>query len=148
MPNSPKATVFDTVILRTAAFFLLPLQLLFSIFLLLRGHDEPGGGFIAGLVASGGFVLYLFARGVESTRKVIRMDPRDLLGLGLLFGVFSSIPSVLSGQPLLTAHWWTFHLGVEAEMKLSTVLLFDLGVYLAVLGAILTIVVSLAEEEQ
>src|SRR5690606_11409553 len=50
VPNSPKATVFDTVILRTAAFFLLPLQLLFSIFLLLRGHDEPGGGFIAGLV--------------------------------------------------------------------------------------------------
>ena len=65
-----------TIILNTAARLLMPLQLLFSIFLLLRGHDEPGGGFIAGLVAAGAFTLYLFAFGVSATKEVLRMiDP-------------------------------------------------------------------------
>ena len=71
-----------TIILNTAARFLMPLQLMFSIFLLLRGHDEPGGGFIAGLVAAGAFTLYLFAFGVSATKEVLRMvDPRRRLGL-------------------------------------------------------------------
>ncbi len=145
MNKEPRVVKDNTVILHTAALFLLPLQLLFSMFLLLRGHDEPGGGFIAGLVASGAFVLYLFAHGVESTRKIMRLEPHDLLGLGLLLGLASALPAVLFGQPLLTAQWWTLHLGPSTELKLSTVLLFDIGVYFAVLGTILTIVVSLTE---
>ncbi len=137
----------NTVILHTAALFLLPLQLLFSVFLLLRGHDEPGGGFIAGLVAAGAFVLYLFAHGVEATRRVLRLEPHDLVGAGLLLGLVSALPALLSGEPLLTAQWWSFYL-METEIKLSTVLLFDLGVYLVVMGSILTIVMSLNEAEE
>lgn len=148
MTNKSTVIKANTVILHTAALFLLPLQLLFSVFLLLRGHDEPGGGFIAGLVASGAFVLYLFAHGVKSTRKVMRVDPHDLLGLGLLLGVLSALPAVLFGEPFLTAQWWSFYLGSETEIKLSTVLIFDIGVYFAVLGTILTIVVSLTEAEE
>lgn len=146
-PNKGTVMKSNTVILHTAALFLLPLQLLFSVFLLLRGHDEPGGGFIAGLVASGALVLYLFAHGVKSTRKIIRVDPHDLLGLGLMLGVLSAFPAVLLGEPFLTAQWWSFYLGAETEIKLSTVLMFDIGVYFAVLGTILTIVVSLTEAE-
>ncbi|MDQ2077722.1 Na+/H+ antiporter subunit B [Marinimicrobium sp. ABcell2] len=138
----------NTVILHTAALFLLPLQILFSVFLLLRGHDEPGGGFIAGLVASGAVVLYLFAHGVESTRRIMRFDPRDILGLGLLFGVISGLIAPFMGEPFFTAQWWTLYLGAETEIKLSTVLLFDIGVYFAVLGTILTVVVSLTEAEE
>ncbi|WP_232522310.1 Na+/H+ antiporter subunit B [Marinimicrobium alkaliphilum] len=137
----------NTVILHTASLFLLPLQLLFSMFLLLRGHDEPGGGFIAGLVAAGAFVLYLFAHGVDSTRKILRVEPHDLIGAGLLFGVISALPAIFFGQALLTAQWWSFYL-VGTEVKLSTVLLFDLGVYLVVMGSILTIVMSLNEAEE
>lgn len=137
----------STIILRTSALFLLPLQLLFSLFLLLRGHDEPGGGFIAGLVASAAFVLYSFAHGDEPTRKVLRLDPRDLLALGLLLALASSLPALLLGQPLLTAQWWTLDLGADNQVKLSTVLLFDLGVYFTVLGTLLTIVTSLTEVE-
>jgi multicomponent Na+:H+ antiporter subunit B len=133
--------------LHTASLFLLPLQLLFSMFLLLRGHDEPGGGFIAGLVAAGAFVLYLFAHGVDSTRKILRVEPHDLIGAGLLFGVISALPAVFFGQSLLTAQWWNFYL-MGTEVKLSTVLVFDLGVYLVVMGSILTIVMSLNEAEE
>ena len=64
-----------TIILNTAARFLMPLQLMFSIFLLLRGHDEPGGGFIAGLVAAGAFTLYLFAFGVSHQRSAAHGRP-------------------------------------------------------------------------
>ncbi len=74
-------------------------QLMFSVFLLLRGHDEPGGGFIAGLVAAGAFTLYLFAFGVSATKEVLRMvDPRDLIGAGLFFGMISVVPGVGVGD--------------------------------------------------
>ncbi len=66
----------NTLILHTAALFIMPLQLMFSVFLLFRGHDEPGGGFIGGLVASGAFVLYAFAFGSEATRRILRVAPR------------------------------------------------------------------------
>src|SRR6056297_1553685 len=96
----------STLILNTAALAIVPLQLLFSIFLLLRGHDEPGGGFIAGLVASGAVVLFLFSYGVREARSLLRVDPRDLLAAGLLFGLASVFPAVLAGEPLMTAQWW------------------------------------------
>lgn len=137
----------NTVVLHTAALVLLPLQLLFSIFLLLRGHDEPGGGFIAGLVAAGTVVLYLFAHGVESTRRVIRLDPRDLLGFGLFMSTLSAFPALFRGESILTAQWVFFEFAGQ-PMKVSTVLIFDIGVYFAVIGTILTIVISLTEAEE
>ncbi|HAU19383.1 MAG TPA: Na(+)/H(+) antiporter subunit B, partial [Marinobacter adhaerens] len=88
----------NTLILHTAALAIMPLQLMFSVFLLLRGHDEPGGGFIGGLVAASAFVLYAFAFGAESTRKLLRVSPRDILAAGLLFGLASTIPAFWTGQ--------------------------------------------------
>ncbi|MDR5897993.1 Na+/H+ antiporter subunit B [Halomonas vilamensis] len=135
-----------TIILNTAARFLMPLQLLFSVFLLLRGHDEPGGGFIAGLVAAGAFTLYLFAFGVSATKEVLRMvDPRDLIGIGLLLGMLSVVPAWFNGEPFLTAQWWTIPV---INYKASTVLIFDIGVYLSVLGAVTGMVMTLMEVDK
>jgi multicomponent Na+:H+ antiporter subunit B len=138
----------NTLILHTAALFIMPLQLMFSLFLLLRGHDEPGGGFIGGLVAASAFVLYAFAFGATATRRILRVDPRDLLSAGLLFALASTIPAFLAGQPMLTAHWWELPLPGDTYLKLSTVLIFDIGVYAAVLGTIMTFVISLMESEE
>jgi multicomponent Na+:H+ antiporter subunit B len=138
----------NTLILHTAALFIMPLQLMFSLFLLLRGHDEPGGGFIGGLVAASAFVLYAFAFGSTATRRILRVDPRDLLSAGLLFALASTIPAFLAGQSMLTAHWWELPLPGDAYMKLSTVLIFDIGVYAAVLGTIMTFVMSLMESDE
>ena len=135
-----------TIILNTAARFLMPLQLMFSVFLLLRGHDEPGGGFIAGLVAAGAFTLYLFAFGVSATKEVLRMvDPRDLIGAGLFFGMISVVPVWFMGQPFLTAQWWTIPV---IDFKASTPLIFDIGVYLAVLGSVMGMVMALMEVDK
>ncbi|PFG09726.1 MULTISPECIES: Na+/H+ antiporter subunit B [unclassified Marinobacter] len=138
----------NTLILHTAALFIMPLQLMFSLFLLLRGHDEPGGGFIGGLVAASAFVLYAFAFGSTATRRILRVDPRDLLSAGLLFALASTLPAFLAGQPMLTAHWWELPLPGDTYLKLSTVLIFDIGVYAAVLGTIMTFVINLMESEE
>src|SRR4029079_1978652 len=83
------------VILPTAARFLLPLLLLFSLFLLVRGHNEPGGGFSGGLVAASAYVLYGFAYGAAEARRVLPADPRALIGAGLLLAVASGCLGLL-----------------------------------------------------
>lgn len=138
----------NSLILQTATRFLLPLQLLFSIFLLLRGHDEPGGGFIAGLVAAGAVALYLFAFDIQKTRELIRFSPHDLIGVGLVSAIVSGLPALVLGYPFLTALWWEPVFPFFGTVKLSTPLIFDIGVYLTVIGSVLAIVLALAEAEE
>lgn len=134
----------DSIILKTTATVILPLQLVFSMFLLLRGHDEPGGGFIGGLVAAGGLSLYLFAFGVANLKKILRVAPKDLLSAGLTMGLLATVPSVFLGGAFFTAQWIEFSLG-ESVIKLSTVLVFDIGVYLTVIGTIMTMFLAIAD---
>lgn len=136
-----------SLILRSAARLLVPLLLLFSVFMLLRGHDEPGGGFIAGLIASLSFALYMFAYDVPATRSLLRIDPRNLLGVGLFFAAASGLIGAFRDQPFFTSQWWPLALPGIGEVKLSTPLIFDIGVYLTVIGTVMTIVLALAEAE-
>ncbi|EKO3608860.1 Na+/H+ antiporter subunit B, partial [Vibrio metschnikovii] len=136
----------SALILQVAARFLLPMLLLFSIFLLLRGHNEPGGGFIAGLVASSAFALHLFAFTPVQTQRLIGVDGSQLMGVGLMIAMFSgAIGVILSGSEFLTSVWWTVYLPGVGELKLSTPLLFDIGVYLVVIGMVTTLLLTLAE---
>ena len=136
----------DSLILKSATLILLPLQMVFSIFLLLRGHDEPGGGFIGGLVASGALALYLYAFGVDELKRLLRVSPKDILAWGLLLGLSATLPAILFGESFFTAQWLKFSLG-EHLIKLSTVLVFDIGVYLTVVGTLATMFSALAESE-
>jgi len=136
----------DSLILRTATLIILPLQLVFSLFLLLRGHDEPGGGFIGGLVASGALALYLYAFGVRALKRLLRVSPKDLLAVGLLLGLAATIPPVMFGEAFFTAQWLKLSLG-ENRVKLSAVLVFDIGVYLTVVGTLVTMFTALAESQ-
>jgi multicomponent Na+:H+ antiporter subunit B len=135
----------ESLILSTATRYLLPLLLLFSIFLLLRGHYEPGGGFVGGLVAAAAFALHAIAFGVPRTREVLRLDPRILIGAGLFFAAISGMVAWLFGNPYFTAIWlkqpWPI-LG-----KVGTPLLFDIGVYFVVLGVVMKIIFVLAEDD-
>ncbi|HUE72388.1 MAG TPA: Na+/H+ antiporter subunit B [Pirellulaceae bacterium] len=140
----------SSLILRTATRFMLPLLLLFSVFLLFRGHNEPGGGFAGGLVAASAFALYALAFGVPSARQSLRVDPRSLIGTGLLAAVGSGLLSLVLGKPFL-AHrdlWTIVTLPGFGTLHLGTPLVFDAGVYLVVLGVTLTIILPLAEEQQ
>jgi multicomponent Na+:H+ antiporter subunit B len=131
-------------ILQTAVRFLMPLLLLFAVFLLLRGHDQPGGGFVGGLVVASSFVLYSIAFGVDAARRALLVGPSRLLGIGLLVALASEIPGVVAGRPFMSAVWTTVEAG-SAVIKVGTPLLFDIGVFLTVIGVVLTIVFTLAE---
>ncbi len=135
-----------SLILRTATRFLLPLLLLFSLFLLVRGHHEPGGGFSGGLVAAAAFALYRFGFGAEEAARVLPVDARTLIGAGLLVAIVSGSLALLIGRPLMTALWGQVFVPGVGALDLGTPLLFDVGVYLAVVGVTLSIILPLAEE--
>ncbi|MEZ2220626.1 Na+/H+ antiporter subunit B [Rhizobium sp. RCC_161_2] len=136
----------NTLIFRTAAPFLTALMLLFSVFVLLRGHNEPGGGFIGGLIAASGFAIYGIACGVTAVRRAIVFHPLAIAGFGLLASTVAGLLSIFSGVPFMTGLWiYPDILGVE--VPLSTVMLFDIGVYLVVVGAITSIALALEERE-
>ena len=110
--------------------------LLASVWVLLRGHNEPGGGFIGGLVAVSATVLWASAHGSDAaTRRLPLGSPIRLAAVGVGLGALAGVPAFWKGQSFLT-HWWgSLPLGLT-EVKVSTVLLFDLGVYLCVWGAL------------
>lgn len=131
----------QSVILKTATRLMVGLILVFAVYLLLRGHHEPGGGFAAALVAGTGFALFVIAEGPGKVRAAIRLRATTISMLGLAFAVTAGLPAMLSDRPFMTGIWW----GPEAAPLLGTPLLFDIGVFLAVLGAILAVLLALEE---
>jgi multisubunit Na+/H+ antiporter MnhB subunit len=131
-------------ILQTAVRVLMPLLLLFAVFLLMRGHNQPGGGFVGGLVVAASFILYSIAFGVDAARRALLVRPSTLLGVGPLVALVSGLPGLVIGQPFMTAMWTTMATGSTA-LQVGTPLVFDIGVFLAVIGVVLTIVFTLAE---
>ncbi|SOC35486.1 multisubunit sodium/proton antiporter MrpB subunit [Rhizobium subbaraonis] len=136
----------NTVIFRTLAPFLTALMLLFSVFVLLRGHNEPGGGFIGGLIAAAAMAIYGVARGIQPVREALWFHPMAIAAFGLLLACVAGLVSMLAAVPFLTGLWiYPSLFGVE--VPLSTVMLFDLGVYLVVVGAITSIALALERED-
>ncbi|MEX0780136.1 MAG: Na+/H+ antiporter subunit B [Balneolales bacterium] len=134
-----------SLILKTISGLLFALLLLISVFLFIRGHNDPGGGFIGGLVGAGAFVLFIIAYGPDDARRILRFDPKTLIGWGLLFAAVSGIISLMFGSSYLTGLWLT-PVVFGNELHLGTPLIFDTGVYLVVIGFTLTVIYSLEEE--
>ncbi len=134
-----------SLILATAARVVQPLLLLFSIFILIRGHNAPGGGFAGGLVAAIAFILLLMAYDPATARQSLRVNPRHLLAAGLLVAAASGLAGLAIGKAFLTAIFFDLPALAGGRVELSTVFFFDVGVYLTVVGVTLTIVFTLAE---
>ena len=135
-----------TLILRTNAPYLSALMMIFSVFVLLRGHNDPGGGFIGGLLAASAFAIYGIASGVASARRAMRFHPMAIAGSGLAMSVLAGLASILFGVPFMTGLWAPPIPGIGFEV--SSVLFFDLGVYLVVLGAVTSIALALEERDE
>jgi multicomponent Na+:H+ antiporter subunit B len=136
----------NSLILRTAVPALVGLMLLFSIYVLLRGHNEPGGGFIGGLIGASAFAIYTIAEGLASARRALIVPPITIAGVGLLVAALSGVVSLFFGDAFLTGQWWFPAFNPDLKY-LSTVVLFDIGVYLVVVGAIVGIAFALEERE-
>lgn len=136
----------NTLIFRTVAPVLTALMILFSVFILLRGHNQPGGGFIGGLIAASAFAIYGIAYGVAAVRRALWFHPMSIAGAGLLVAVLSGLLSAFTGTPFMTGLWIYPHV-FGVEVPLATVMSFDIGVYLVVVGAITSIALALEERE-
>ena len=124
------------VILEVAARPLYLVILAASIWVLFRGHNEPGGGFIGGLLAVSASILWAVAHGSNAAERRLPLgDAMRLAVVGVVIAGVSGLPALFLGEAYLTHLWATLPLGVT-DLKVSTVLLFDLGVYLCVWGAL------------
>ncbi len=135
-----------TIIFRTIAPYLSALMVLFSIFVLLRGHNDPGGGFIGGLIAASALAIFGIACGVASVRRAIIVHPMSLAAAGLFISAVSGLPSLPLHVPFMTSQWIEVSFA-GLHLALGTPMLFDLGVYLVVVGAISSIFLALEERE-
>jgi multicomponent K+:H+ antiporter subunit A len=122
---------------------LLPLALLVSAFIFLRGHNLPGGGFIAGLVTAIALIMQYLATGVEWTHNRMTSNLHPVIGAGLLIGLLTGLASLVFGYPFLTSAFTHVHWPVVGDFELASAIAFDLGVYLVVVGATLLILVHL-----
>jgi multicomponent Na+:H+ antiporter subunit B len=136
----------DSLILRLATRYIAPLLAALSVILFFRGHNHPGGGFIGGLTISVAFILYCLAYGVQTALARLRVDPRLWMAAGLLLALTAGLAGSVSGKPFLSGLWVKVHLPLLGEQHLGTPMIFDLGVYLLVIGAVATIIANLAEE--
>jgi multicomponent Na+:H+ antiporter subunit B len=137
-----------SLILRTATRYLFPIIMLFSIYALLRGHNEPGGGFVGGLAAASAYTLYALAFDVAAARNLLRIDSRTLIGLGLLLSLGSALFSFLFRESFMTGIWGTLAITDTFKLKIGTPVFFDIGVYCVVLGVTLTIILALSDQEK
>lgn len=133
----------QSTILKTATNYLLPLLLLFSVFILLRGHYESGGGFVGGLVASIAFVLHSFAYGLDNTKVLLKYPPRTYIPVGLALSFVSGLAPMFGGKPFLTGIWSSDPLPVIGLV--GSALFFDIGVFIVVIGVTLTILFTISE---
>ena len=136
----------QSLILTTTTRLMAALLLMFSIYALLRGHNLPGGGFIGGLIGATAFILYTIATSVEEAQAALRIDPSNLAMAGLGVAALGGIGAAFAGQPFFTGQWLFLFRDGDSYVPLSTVLVFDIGVYMAVFGGILTLVFALEQE--
>ena len=134
-----------SLILYTALRFLIPLMFLLSLFLLVRGHNHPGGGFIAGLVFTGAIALFVLSAGTMQARQLLRFKPLRIANMGLLIALLSGLPAVLQRKPFLSGLW--FDATIPVLGKVGTPVVFDIGVFLVVVGIATSIIFALVENE-
>jgi multicomponent K+:H+ antiporter subunit A len=136
------------LVLATLSRVLLPMALLVSVFIFLRGHNLPGGGFIAGLVTAVALILQYVASGVQWTQSRMPLNYQVMAGLGVLIAGLTGLGSWLFDRPFLTSSFGYFQIPLIGEIELATAMLFDVGVYLTVVGATLLILANLGKLTQ
>ncbi len=134
------------VIPRILMQWLFPFITVFAIYLLVRGHDLPGGGFAAGVTMATGLILQYMAFGTRTIENRLRVRPLSWVGLGLLLAVATGAGSWLLGYPFLTSAFRYADLPILGEVPLATALLFDLGVFLLVIGATALMLTAIAHQ--
>lgn len=129
----------NSIIFRTSAHIVTGLMLIFAVYLLLRGHNSPGGGFIAGLIAVIAFALLMLAESPSYVRRRLVYSPSTIAGLGIFICLSSGMLPLFIGKAFLSSIWLP-------GIPIGSPLLFDFGVFLAVFGSVIKILLNVEEE--
>lgn len=125
---------------------MMPVLLLFSLILLLRGHNQPGGGFVGGLVGSSSIILMTLAYGPDLVRERLRIDFLRAMFYGVLLAVIAGLFGLFFASAFQEAFWWKPFIQGLGRLELGTPLLFDVGVYVVVFSVTSSVVMNMAEE--
>ena len=146
MTGAAAADEQRSVVLETAVRLVFHTVLVFSVYLLFAGHNQPGGGFVGGLVAGAAFVLRYISGGRAALRAAVPVDPSVPLGLGLVVATLTAVGSLAVGGQLLQSGKLELDLPVLGLLKVTSALPFDTGVYLVVVGLVLGVLRTLGAE--
>ena len=127
----------NSVILQLATPYVRSLLMFFALVALLRGHNYPGGGFIGGLLAALAIVFYSLAFDRRQVQKNLKIKPEGYVAFGLAIVLLSFLPSLFKSEVLMKGIWVTIPMGILGELELGSPLLFDVGVFMAVIGVTL-----------
>jgi len=141
----PRARERHPLLLATVAQSILPLALMVSVFIFFRGHNLPGGGFIAGLITAVAIILLYISQGVDWVKARMNIEYQRVVAVGLLVALLTGLASWFFERPFLTSWFDYFDLPLFGEIELASAIAFDLGVYLTVVGATLLILSSLGK---
>jgi multicomponent Na+:H+ antiporter subunit B len=136
----------NDVILHTVTKVAVMIIFTFSIYLFYGGHHNPGGGFIGGLSVASGITLLFLAFDIETIRKNIPFDFKNVAAIGVLIAIFTGMGGMLFGQPFLTQTFGYFDLPIFGKTELATATIFDTGVALAVIGTAVTIILTISDD--
>ncbi|OMF26245.1 Na(+)/H(+) antiporter subunit B [Paenibacillus sp. FSL H8-0548] len=139
---------FTDVYLQTATKILVFIIMTFSIYILFAGHHNPGGGFIGGLITASALVLLYIAFDLQSVRDIIPVDFKQLAAAGVIVAVLTGTASFIFDVPFLTQTFTYVELPILGKTELATAVIFDLGVYMTVVGTTMTIITSISEDEK
>ena len=139
----PWSTDQYPLIVKTLTRLILPLMLMVSVYIFLRGHNLPGGGFIAGLITSVALIIQYLANGIEWTQKKLKFTKHAVIGLGLLISTVTGLVSMILGYPFLTSAFTHLHIPLIGDIEIASAIAFDLGVFLVVVGSTVLILVQL-----
>ena len=123
---------------------LMPIAIMVGIYIFLRGHNQPGGGFVAGLVIAIALLMQYMASGFAWTQARQRIEYHAMIGIGVIMAGLTGAGAWVFGRPFLTSNYTYVHLPPIEEFELATAMLFDLGVFLTVLGAVMLMLYSLS----
>src|SRR5690606_1254564 len=126
--------------------WMFPVIIVLAAYFFLRGHDQPGGGFAAGIVMSIGFILQYMAGGTRWTEERLRILPLKWIGTGLVLAVAIGVVPQIMGYPFMTTGFQYLDVPLIGKVPMASALIFDLGVFVLVLGATVLILIALAHQ--